>query len=857
MRPLHLFNVSPRLPANLEPLRQLAYNLHWDWHLSARDLFRRLDAELWETCRHNPVLILGRIRQSRLQEMAEDEGFLAHMSRATQELNEYLQERSWYRKQRPEAKQQEPQDCYAYFSAEFGLTDCLPIYSGGLGVLAGDHLKSASDLGLPLVGVGLLYQEGYFAQYLNADGWQQERYPINDFYNMPLHLEKDANGEELRIAVDYPGRVVYARVWRVQVGTIPLYLLDTNIAPNNPYDHDITDELYGGDLEMRIDQEIMLGIGGIRMLRALGYNPTVFHLNEGHSALLTLERIRLMMQEHGLTFAEAQTIAQASQVFTTHTPVPAGIDLFGPDQIMHAVGNRYAEIFGLSREEFLALGRSHTGDFNSPFSMATLALKMASFVNGVSRLHGQVSRRMFGGIWINLPVEEVPIGAITNGVHARSYIAKPMKELYDRYLGPNWAEAPADSPRWQRVATIPNEELWRTHEHCRSQLILFVRERLQQALRDRGAAPHELVDAAEVLDPFALTIGFARRFATYKRATLFLRDLERIQKILLEKKHKVQFVIAGKAHPKDNPGKELIREVVHFSRTEGIRGSVVFVPDYDIHVARLMVAGCDVWLNTPRRPYEASGTSGMKAAVNGIPNLSVPDGWWDEADQIRTGWSIGQGETYESEAIQDDVEAAALYDLLEQEVIPLFYDRDSDSIPRRWVEKMKDVIMLNCPCFNTTRMVSEYATQAYFPVSDRYRSLIANNFAHGKALTTWHKKVFEHWYEMKIESVDVSTSSDIQVGQVVQVKARLSLGALAPADVQVELYQGEVNEQGEIINGQTTTMTYHGMDDRNHAIYLSETTYDASGFQGLSVRALPNHPHLSSPYACGLILWAS
>ena len=852
MRPIRTFNVSPSLPPRLEPLRKLAYNLHWDWNFETKDLFRRLDRDLWESSRHNPVLMLGTINQARLREVAEDEGFLAHMERASRQLDEYVKERTWYRKQ----KNKEQQACYAYFSAEFGLTDCLPIYSGGLGVLAGDHLKSASDLGLPLVAVGLLYQEGYFAQYLNADGWQQERYPINDFYNMPLEPERNPDGSELRISVDYPGRTIYARVWRVQVGTVPLYLLDTNIEPNNPYDHDITDELYGGDLDMRIHQEIMMGIGGVRMLKALGLNPTVYHMNEGHSAFLALERIRMMMQEDGLSYAEAKQVARSSQVFTTHTPVPAGIDLFPPEKIMHYLGH-YAGVFGLNRDEFLAFGRENTGDLSAPFSMAILAIKMATFVNGVSQLHGAVSRLMFESLWPNFPINEVPITAITNGVHARSCVAKSTQELYDRYLGPSWSDAPADHPLWERVESIPDEELWRNHERCRSELVVFVRDRLQKKLRERGASITELSQAQEVLDPSALTIGFARRFATYKRATLFLRNLDRIKALLLGgSKRPVQFVIAGKAHPRDIPGKELIRQIVHFIHEEGMSRHVVFIPDYDIHVARLMVAGCDVWLNTPRRPREASGTSGMKAAMNGLPNLSILDGWWDEADYVSTGWPIGHGEDYDDPNYQDDVEANALYDLLEQQIVPLYYDRDPEGIPRGWIDKMKNAIRLNCPYFNTARMVRDYAMQAYFPASDRHRALVADNYAAARDLARWKAHLFEHWYEIKIEDIDISEPADIQVNQTISVKARLRLGALTPADVQVELYQGTVSAEGEIADGQSVVMEYQGDDQQQSSIYTINICYNSSGLQGLSLRVLPKNEYLSSPYEPGLILWA-
>ena len=855
MRPIRTFNVSPALPQRLEALRTLAYNLRWDWDFETADLFRRLDADLWESSRFNPVLMLGTISQDRLQEAVEEEGFLAQMDRAAQRLNDYLHDRTWYKKYRGNPQ---PGECYAYFSMEFGLTSCMPVYSGGLGVLAGDHLKSASDLGLPLVGVGLLYQEGYFAQYLNADGWQQERYPINDFYNMPLHLERKPDGSELRIGVEYPGRTVYARVWRVQVGTVPLYLLDTNIEPNNQYDQDICDRLYGGDIDVRIHQEIMLGIGGVRMLQALGLNPSAYHMNEGHSAFMALERMRMLMDEHHLSFEEAFQVAQASQMFTTHTPVPAGIDLFPADKVLHYLG-RYRERFGLGEDEFLALGRSDTGDLSAPFSMAVLAIKTVTFVNGVSKLHAQVSREMFGDLWQELPLSEVPIHAITNGVHGRSCVAKTTQELYDRYLGPKWSQARPEASLWERVYAIPDEELWRNHELCRSQLVMSVRERLGKSLLERGASARELTEAQEVLDPFVLTIGFARRFATYKRATLFLHDIERIRKIIQDNGdgRRVQFVIAGKAHPKDIPGKELIRRIIHFTRDEGLSRSIVFVPNYDIHVSRDMVSGCDIWLNNPRRPREASGTSGMKAAMNGLPNLSVLDGWWDEADYIRTGWPIGHGENYDDPDYQDDVEADALYDILEKEVLPLFYQRDKEGIPRGWVAKMKDAIYLNTPMFNTARMVKDYAQRGYFVASDRAHTLASNHFGPGKELAAWESRLMAHWYDMRFEEITFSETQDLRVDQVIQVTARIQLAALTPEDVQVELYQGSVEVDGEIHTGMATPMHYQGKDDQGRSLYGVEVRYGSSGLQGLSLRILPQHRFLNSPYDPKLILWAN
>jgi glycogen phosphorylase len=852
MQPIRTFNVSPSLPASLEPLRQLAYNLYWDWNTEIKELFRRLDRDLWETTRHNPVALLARVSQSRLQEVAADDGFLAHMERALGELNTYLHDRSWYKHQRANHVGKE---CFAYFCAEFGLVDCLPIYSGGLGVLAGDHLKSASDLGLPLVAVGLLYQKGYFAQYLNAEGWQQERYPVNDFHNIPVQLERKADGSELRVAVEYPGRMVYARVWRVQVGVVPLYLLDTNIEPNSPYDQDITDALYGGDLDTRIHQEIMLGIGGFRALEALGHKPSVYHMNEGHSGFLILEHMQVLMQRDGLSFVEARQVAQSTQIFTTHTPVSAGFDLFPPDKTMYYVGH-YADVYGLGKDEFMGLGRENAGDLESPFSMAALAMKTSSFVNGVAKLHGVVSREMFQNMWKDVPIDEVPITSVTNGVHARSCVAKSVQELFDRYLGPEWSEKSIEDPIWNKIDSIPDDELWRNHEHSRSEMVVYVRDRIVSHLKERGATLAEINHSQEALDPGVLTIGFARRFATYKRATLFLRNLDRIKEIMVGNKgRKVQFVIAGKAHPKDIPGKALIRDIVHFTRTEGMN-SVVFVPDYDIYVSRVMVAGCDIWLNTPRRPREASGTSGMKAAMNGLPNLSILDGWWDEADYVRTGWPIGHGELYSDEEYQDEVEANAFYDLLEQEIVPLFYDRDREGLPRKWVAKMKDAIRLNCPTFNTARMLRDYATIGYFPASDRHQVVTDNHYQAGKDLAHWKEKMLKHWGDLKIHTVDVSAPEDINVNQSIAVKSLIHLGSLEPHDIQVELYKGAIDTNGKITNADTAVMTYQGQDNAGNSLYTSEIAYSASGLQGLSLRVLPHNPHLSNPYELGLIQWA-
>ncbi|MEN9222931.1 MAG: alpha-glucan family phosphorylase [Thermostichus sp. BF3_bins_97] len=868
MKPLRTFKVTPYLPAALESLRFLAYNLHFSWNVETRNLFHRMDPDLWDACAHNPIALLGQIRQERLDELAEDPGFLAQLERAHQQLHTYLQEDTWYRKHR--SAQAVAGECYAYFSAEFGLADCLPIYSGGLGVLAGDHLKAASDLGLPLVGVGLLYQKGYFRQYLNPDGWQQERYPINEFFNMPLELQKDAEDKEIRIEVDYPNRKVFARIWKVNVGRVPLYLLDTNIEPNSQYDQDITDELYGGDQDLRIHQEIMLGVGGVRALRALGIQPTVYHMNEGHSAFLAVERIRLFMAEQGLSFEEAWQVAKSSQMFTTHTPVPAGIDLFPPDKIDYYLGSYYNQL-GLTRERFLALGRENTGDFQSQFSMAVLAINMASFVNGVSKLHGAVSRKMFSRLWSGIPLEEVPITSITNGVHARTWVGDENQALYDRYLGPDWPEAPPSDPIWQKVERIPDSELWRTHERSRSRLVSFTRERLMAQLYKRAASTIEIQRASEALNPEVLTVGFARRFATYKRATLLFRDPERFKALVTHPHHPIQFIFAGKAHPRDTPGKELIRHIVQLSRQPEFRHHLVFIEDYDMHVTAMMVAGVDVWLNNPLRPREASGTSGMKAAMNGGQNLSILDGWWDEADYYQTGWPIGRGEEYEDRAYQDEVESNALYDLLEKEVAPTFYQHTSDGLPHQWIHRMKQTIRLNAPLFSTQRMVQEYAERAYIPLSGYYDRMRTDHFESARRFTRWHNHVQENWYGIQVLSVYVGdqagplspapsvsaeqASSAVMARAPLTVTAELRLGSLQPQDVILQAYQGPVDDTGHIQQGQATPMHYVEMAG-DRAIVSGQISYAASGLQGLALRVIPFHPDMHDPYELRLMLWA-
>ena len=848
---LRTFSVVPALPDSLASLRELAHNLWWCWNADAFELFRRLDPDTWEAVNHNPVRLLAETDQARIDRMAHDDGYVAVVARVHQRFREHVAADTWFRAEHGEVGE----TAIAYFSAEFGLNECLPIYSGGLGILAGDHLKSASDLGLPLVGVGLLYREGYFRQYLSGDGWQQEFYPELDFYMMPLELEKREDRSRITISVEYPGRTVAAQIWRVRVGRISLLLLDANLPENAPADRDITAQLYGGDLEMRISQEILLGIGGVRALATLGIRPEIFHMNEGHAAFLALERIRQLMAEHGVSFAEAAEAVKAGNVFTTHTPVPAGNDVF--DEAMMA---RYfrgiSQGLGLSWDEFMGLGRQNPQDKREPFCVTVLALRLAEGRNGVSKLHGEVSRKMWQGIWPDTLLDEVPITSITNGVHARSWQSYDLAQLFDRYLGPRWVDKPGDQSVWEDVDRIPDGELWRTHERRRERLVAVARTRMQKQLAQRGASSHIVALAGEVLDPEALTIGFARRFAPYKRATLLFRDLERLGRLLNDPARSVQIIFAGKAHPRDNKGKEMIRQIVQIGRREDFRESIVFLEDYDMGLAHYLVSGVDVWLNTPRRPLEASGTSGMKIAVNGGPNISVLDGWWCEGYAPENGWAIGRGEEYDDPEAQDALESQALYDLLEQEVVPTFYERRGSGVPRKWVQMMKANLRSVCPVFNTNRMVQEYAERLYLPALGRARKLGANALADARALAAWQKSLRSRWHAIKVISTELDTRGQFTVGDELAVRAEIDLGEISPDDVSVEVYEGDVDAQRHIQNPTVVPLACEGRGGDGAWRYAGSIPCRGAGRHGCILRILPRHPDLGNPHDTGLILWA-
>lgn len=842
--------VVPRLPAALERLKPLAYNIWWSFDQEGRELFRRLDPDLWERLGHNPVHMLGSVSQDRLNVLADDEGFLSQLNRTWQRLQDYLN--SSHRFSHREAEGQ----VLAYFSAEFGLTEALPIYSGGLGVLSGDHLKAASDLGLPLVAVGLLYREGYFRQYLNADGWQQESYTENDFYNMPVQEVKREDGTTVVISVDFPGYVVKARVMRIEVGRVPLYLLDTNIAENAPENRGITAQLYGGDSEMRIRQEMMLGIGGYRALQAVGKTPAVCHINEGHAAFLAIERVWQLMQSEKVSFDVAAQVIAAGNCFTTHTPVPAGNDVFDVVLMDKYVGLYYDRL-GIGREGFLALGRQDPGNPRENFCMTVLALKLSGHRNGVSKLHGEVSRAMWEKVWPGVPVHEIPITSITNGVHTRTWISNDLADLYDRYLGPHWVLSPARMDIWNRISNIPDTELWRALERRRERLVAFARRRLRQQFERRGLSSREIAGADEILDPSVLTICFARRFATYKRGTLLFRDVARLAALVNDPHRPIQIIFAGKAHPRDSGGKELIREIVHQSRRAELRNRIVFIEDYDMNVARYLLQGADIWLNTPLRPMEASGTSGMKAAANGALNLSIPDGWWVEGYQKTNGWNIGSGESYATRDEQDDVEANAIYELLEKEICPIFYERGSDHVPREWVRRMKSAIQTTGPVFSTSRMVQEYAGLFYFPAYEQYQRLKADNLARAKALVQWRDRLRGAWREVRVERIESSAGSEVAVGDSLEVRAVVHLGPISANDVRIEACYGPMDSQGRLTRSKTLFLQPVDQPIDGRQTFAATLQFRTSGLQGFSVRVVANHEDVLCPWDIGLITWAS
>lgn len=839
-RALKSFTVKARLPEPLSPLLEVAMNLRWSWDARSRDLFRWVDPRAWELARHDPIRLLSTVDLTRLEELAEDPSFMDFLSEVHRGLQRYREAPRWF-----QGRTNSPLKSVAYFSPEFGLSEALPQYSGGLGVLAGDHLKAATQLGIPIVGVGLFYRQGYFRQELNAEGWQQERYVDLDPHAMALQLV-----DGVKIKVDLAGQLVAAQVWRAEIGRVPLYLLDTDIDDNDEGGRSVTNRLYGGTEEHRLRQEILLGIGGVLALDAVGEKPQIYHTNEGHAGLLGLALLRVYMANHGLSFDEAVEAVRAGTVFTSHTPVPAGIDRF-PRELAEKYFKSWADDLGIDFDEGMGLGHGPSDPPEAPFNMAVMGFKLASTANAVSALHGRVSRGMFSYLWPDIPVDEVPITAVTNGVHARTWISAEMSDLLDKYVLPQWEEA--DPEHWSGVEEASDDELWRAHEAGRERLVAFVRQRLRESALARGATESDVAWCDEVFDPHALTICWARRFASYKRATLILTDEERLRKMLLSEPMPVQIVFAGKAHPADDIGKEMIRRIIQFSRRDDARTRVAFIEDYDIAVARVLYQGADVWLNNPRRPLEACGTSGEKAALNGALNCSILDGWWDEMFDGQNGWAISSSEVDEDYERRDGIEAASLYDLLERQIIPLFYQKEA-GVPTQWIKRMKLSLATLGPRVTAHRMLRDYVEKLYEPAALRAETLRANNFDKAKGLAHWKKRIGAEWAGVKIESVEGETGVT-ELGAERSAVALVRLGKLGKDDVDVQLLHGVVGANDELMTTSTVTMNLAEAQD---GVYRYESSFNVekAGRYGFTVRVVPSHPDLKTFAETSSIVWA-
>lgn len=853
MRFIGEINVYPKLPERISRLEDLAYNFYFSWHRKVQDLFRLMDEELWRAVGHNPVMFLKKISQKLLEEKAQDENYLRLYDEALEEFDNYMEaSNTWFEKTYPEYKDK----IIAYFSAEFGIHESLPIYSGGLGVLAGDHCKSASDLGVPLVGVGLAYYQAYFTQRIDAEGNQLALYTDYNFHEMPLTLEKDQDRNPVTIKVELAGRDVYARIWRAQVGRVPVYLLDTNFEANTPEDRVLTSRLYGGDQEMRISQEILLGMGGVRALRALGIKPNAWHMNEGHSVFLGLSRIRELIREEGLQFDEALEAVAANNIFTTHTPVPAGHDAF-PLTLKDKYFKQYWESVKIKRSEFMELGLEIQPAGYQIFSLTNLAFNTARYANGVSELHGHVSRKLWKNVWPELPEEEVPIGHVTNGIHTLSWVGREMAELFDKFLGPDWIRRLTYKDFWKGVDEIPDELLWQTKQVLKQKMIRHLHRRLVEQYERNGMGIIQIKRISSVLNPNALIIGFARRFATYKRAMLIFRDKARLARLLNDPNRPVQIIFAGKAHPKDQEGQALIREIWQISQEDPFKGKIILVEGYDINMARHLVAGTDVWLNNPRRPHEASGTSGQKVPVNGGINLSVLDGWWVEGYNGKNGWAFGDGEIHEDHELHDTLDSIELYELLEQEVIPLFFQRNEKGIPTEWLKVARESMKSVIPEFNTHRMVKDYVEKYYIPAINNGLRMKENRYQAAKELASWKERIEQNWGNVTIEldpDHHLPDEKEISIGQNFTVSVLVHLGKLSPADVKVEMVLSRPgNGHGQKIDLIEMKM----VEDlgKGHFRYEGNFSPHDSGEFRFTARIFPWSPLLTYKFETKLLKW--
>ena len=854
---MYVFNritVNPQLPKRINKLGEIANNLWWSWNSEFLKLFKRIDNDLWENSFKNPVKFLKHVSQERLEAVSKDVMFLKDYDKVVENFEDYMKSKNtWFSNKYPNNKN----DLIAYFSAEYGLDETIPIYSGGLGILSGDHLKSASDLGIPLVAVGLLYKNGYFHQKIDGAGHQETEYHDIDLYDLPIHPVKDENGEDMMIYIKFPKRRIYLKVWQINVGRVKLYLLDSDIEKNNPEDRDVTLRLYGGDQEMRIRQEIVLGMGGVNFLtRKLGVNPTVYHMNEGHSAFLTVELIKNIMKEKEVSFEVAKDIVSSKTVFTTHTPVPAGNDIF-PLSLVEKYFKEFWPRIGLTREEFLKLGMKPCKELEAGFNMGILALKIAGKKNGVSKLHGAVSRELFSEVWPEIAANESPIGYVTNGIHTCSWLDPNLKKLYNKYLIPYWQDNIQNQSTWEKVKNIPDEKLWEIHQNRKTKLIRLVKENTTERLRRSGYSYEEINSIISKLDVNTLTIGFARRFATYKRATLIFKDLERITQILNNENRPIQLIFAGKAHPADKEGQDLIKYIHEVSMMPQFKGKIFLLENYNIAMSRYLISGVDVWLNNPRRPMEASGTSGQKASVNGVINFSVLDGWWAEGYNQENGWTIGTNAEYESYEAQDVADSQSMYRTLEEKIVPLYYDRDKNGISKTWIEKMKNSIISTGGKYSTSRMLIDYTNNYYMPLCNLYNKYYMNvdNVAE---YNNWKHELFENWKDIKIEQENNLDNITLDAGNNIEVKCSVEVPNINIENISVECYYGKILENGIVENVEIIPMKMIDEDEENKKYTFSaKIELKTGGNYGYTFRVMPKHEMLLEPANLNLVKWIS
>ena len=852
---MYVFNkitVNPQLPKRIGKLSEIANNLWWSWNTEFLRLFKIIDRDLWETCEKNPVKFLKRVSQDRLEAVVENTDFLREYDRLAKEFDDYVTSKNtWFSNKYPENKK----DLIAYFSAEYGLDQTIPIYSGGLGILSGDHLKSASDLGIPLVAVGLLYKNGYFHQKINGNGEQETEYNNIELSNLPINPVKDENGEELKIYVKFEKRKVYLKVWQINVGRIKLYLLDSDIDENTPEDREVTLRLYGGDQEMRIKQEIILGMGGTNLLtRALGLNPTVYHMNEGHSAFLILELIKNIIKEKKVSFEVAKDIASSKTVFTTHTPVPAGNDIF-PIGLVEKYFKEFWPRLGLDREEFLKLGMKPCTELEPGFNMGIFALKVAGKKNGVSKLHGAVSRELFGDVWPEIAANESPITYVTNGIHTCSWLAPSLKELYNKYLIPYWQDNIYKDEVWENINNIPNQELWGIHQKRKQKLFDIVKENTTNRLRKSGYSYEEINEITSKLNPNALTIGFARRFATYKRATLIFKDLERITQILNNADRPVQLIFAGKAHPADKEGQDLIKRIHEISMMPQFKGKIFLLENYNIAMSRYLVSGVDVWLNNPRRPMEASGTSGQKASVNGVINFSVLDGWWAEGYNQENGWTIGTNAEFTSYEEQDIADSQSMYRTLEEKIIPTYYEKDENGISEKWMKIMKDSITSTGGKYSTSRMLVDYTNKLYIPLCNLTKKYY-ENIDNVAEFNLWKKNLYTNWKDIKITQKNNLNNITMDAGNNIDVKCEVQLPNVDVSNVMAQCYYGKILDNGIVENVSIIPMKLSSKNEENKTYeYTAKIELKTGGNYGYTFRVMPKHEMLLDSENLNLVKW--